>query len=88
MILSKQLKTLEEALFLEELFMGFFHYDKKGYPRWNDSDKLVHKTVKHAGPGEVVHHKDGNKGNFRKSNLQVMGRSEHSKLHAKMKKWF
>jgi len=63
--------------------MGRFHYDKKGYPRWNDSGLLVHKTIKKCGQGQVIHHKDGNKGNFRKSNLQVMGRSEHSRLHAK-----
>jgi hypothetical protein len=63
--------------------MGRFHYDDKGYPRWNDSDKLVHKTVKHAGPGQIVHHRDGDKGNFRRSNLQVMDRSEHSRYHAK-----
>jgi len=63
--------------------MGFFHYDKKGYPRWNDSGRTVHSTIKHAGPGEVIHHRDEDKGNFRRSNLQVMGRSDHSKHHAK-----
>jgi len=63
--------------------MGRFHYDDKGYPRWNDSDKLVHKTIKPAGSGEVVHHRDEDKGNFRRSNLQVMGRSEHSRWHAR-----
>ncbi len=69
--------------------MGFFHRDDKGYPRWNDSGKLVHKTIKHAGPGQVVHHKDGDKGNFRRSNLQVMDRSAHSSLHAKKRSgWF
>lgn len=67
--------------------MGLFHYDKKGYPRWNDSGRTVHSTVKPAGPGQVTHHKDGNKKNFRQSNLQVMGRSSHSKLHAKKRIW-
>ena len=66
--------------------MGRFHYDNKGYPRWNDSDKLVHKTVAPAGTGEVVHHRDGDKGNFRRSNLQVMGRSDHSRLHARQRR--
>ncbi len=35
------------------------------------------------GPDEVVHHKDENKLNNKKSNLQIMDRSEHSKLHKK-----
>ena len=65
--------------------MGRFHYNEKGYPVWDDSGRTVHSTVKRAGPGQVVHHRDGDKGNFRKSNLQVMGRSAHSSLHAKKK---
>lgn len=32
-------------------------------------------------PHEVVHHKDGNKLNNKKSNLQVVSKSEHYKLH-------
>ena len=63
--------------------MGRFHYDKKGYPRWNDSDELVHRTVSKPFGDQVVHHKDGNKANFRKDNLQNMGRSSHSRLEAK-----
>jgi hypothetical protein len=63
--------------------------DKKGYPRDKKDGELVHRKVarKKVGgflfPGTVVHHKDGNKSNFRKNNLQVMSRSSHSKLHAK-----
>lgn len=68
--------------------MGIFK-DKKGYPRWGDSGKLVHRTVASnmvggsIGRGRVVHHRDGNKSNFRKSNLTVMSRRSHSSLHAK-----
>ncbi|MGA2573293.1 MAG: HNH endonuclease [Candidatus Methanomethylicaceae archaeon] len=40
------------------------------------------------GRGRVVHHKDGNKSNFRRSNLFVMSRSDHSSLHIKKKRWF
>jgi len=74
--------------------MGGIYTDKKGYKRFKDSGALVHRAVaanKVGGKiysGNVVHHKDGNKGNFRKSNLQVMSRSAHSKLHAKKKKSF
>jgi len=63
--------------------MGEFYYDKKGYPRWKDSNKLVHRTVSKPKGDTVVHHKDENKKNFRKSNLVNMKRSNHSKLHAK-----
>jgi hypothetical protein len=75
--------------------MGDIYKDKKGYPRWSDSGKSVHKTVASnmvggpIGKGRVVHHKDGDKSNFRKSNLTVMSRSAHSSLHAKKKRsWF
>jgi hypothetical protein len=66
--------------------MGKFYYDKKGYPRWRDSDELVHRTVSKPKGDQVVHHKDENKKNFRKDNLENMDRSSHSKLHAKKKK--
>jgi len=36
--------------------------------------------------GEVVHHQDGDKSNFRRNNLSVMSRSFHSKLHTRMRK--
>ncbi len=65
-----------------------WYKDKNGYPRWSFNNKLVHRTVaanKVGGtifPGYVVHHIDGNKMNFRKSNLWIMTRSAHSRLHA------
>jgi len=51
--------------------MGKFHYNKKGYPVWNNSGKLVHRTVAKVFGSRVVHHKDGNPKNFRKSNLRL-----------------
>ena len=51
------------------------YIDKKGYPRYSDTDELVHRKVaekKVGGPiyrDRVVHHKDGNKRNFRPENL-------------------
>ena len=75
--------------------VGRTYKDKKDYPRWKDSGKLVHRTVAAnmvggpIGKGRVVHHKDGDKSNFRKSNLIVMSRRSHSSLHAKKKRtWF
>ncbi len=66
--------------------MGGFFKDKKGYPRWNDSGRLVHRTVAHPKGGNVVHHRDGNKMNFRRSNLQEMSRSSHSSLHSRRRR--
>ena len=65
--------------------MGNFHYNKKGYPVWNDSGKLVHRTIAKPKGGQVTHHKDGNPKNFRKSNLQnVSNQSVHIKrFHSK-----
>ena len=68
--------------------MGNFHYNSKGYPVWNDSGKLVHRTVVRTKPGQVIHHKDGNPCNFRKSNLKPMNRSSHSKLHARKRSFW
>jgi hypothetical protein len=73
--------------------MGRFHYDKKGYPRWNNNNRLVHRDVasKMVGgsisPDKVVHHIDGNKANFRRSNLRVMDRSSHSRLEARKRRY-
>jgi hypothetical protein len=72
--------------------MGTFFYDKKGYPRWRNSKKLVHRTVASKIVGgnlwgsSVVHHRDRNKKNFRPSNLSVMSRSKHSSLHVKKRR--
>jgi len=68
------------------------YIDKKGYPRYKDTGKLVHRAVAEKmiggkiGKKRIVHHKDGNKRNFRKSNLTVMSNKEHSRLHAKLRK--
>ena len=73
--------------------MGKFYYDENGYPRWRDSDELVHRNVAENKIGrplrshEVVHHQDGDKGNFRNENLSVMSRSFHSKLELKKRRW-
>lgn len=68
--------------------MGNTFKDKKGYPRWKDSNKLVHRTVAKPKSGQVTHHVDGDKTNFRKSNLKNMSRSSHSKLHVRKRRSF
>ncbi|MBT3406435.1 hypothetical protein HN419_04670 [Candidatus Woesearchaeota archaeon] len=68
--------------------MSSFYKDRKGYPRWSDSDKLVHRTVARPRGDQVTHHVDGDKSNFRKSNLTNMSRSAHSSLHARKKRSF
>ncbi len=69
--------------------MGNTYVDKKGYPRFKNSGKPVHRVVAENKIGrplrehEVVHHKDGDKTNFRRENLRVTSRSYHSKLHSR-----
>jgi hypothetical protein len=58
------------------------------YWRFKDSGKLVHRWVaeKKVGgkiyEGRVVHHRDGDKENNDPRNLEIMSRSDHSRLHA------
>jgi len=67
--------------------------DKKGYVRFTDSNKPVHRWVVEKRVGrrlssdEVVHHKNRNKSDNRSSNLYGFlgkdGRKKHSETHRK-----
>ena len=68
------------------------YIDTNGYLRFEDSNKLVHRWVAEKTIGrrlysnEVVHHRDGNKLNNNRSNLQVFSsQDEHHILHQRRK---
>lgn len=62
--------------------------DAKGYQRFSDSHRLVHrwaaekKEGKKLKKGQVVHHKDRNKRNNSPGNLHVFAsQKEHDRVH-------
>ena len=72
-----------------------FYKDKKGYKRFSNSDKLVHRHVaeKKIGRklrnGEVVHHINRDKTDNRRSNLWVFkNQKSHHSVHKSDKKRF
>ncbi len=73
--------------FITEVFSNTYT-DNKGYNRFKDSNKLVHRSVaeKKLGqklkPGQVVHHINRNKTDNSYKNLQVLkNQEEHDKIH-------
>ena len=71
---------------------GISFKNPKGYPRVTAGplrDKWVHRIVAEALLGrdlrrdEEVHHKDGNKQNFKWNNLMVLGSQDHGWVSAK-----
>jgi len=80
--------------FLKDLF-GLFspkktYVDERGYERFKDTDKPVHrwaaekKLGRKLKRGEVVHHKNRNKQDNRRSNLWVFSsQAEHDAAHKK-----
>jgi hypothetical protein len=71
-----------------------FKTNKSGYKTFKDSDGTTHSVHKRVAEKKVggkiykgyeVHHKDGNKTNNRPSNLSVIKKSAHRRLHGKKK---
>ena len=71
--------------------MSKVYIDKKGYKRFRDSGKLVHRHVMERKLGfrlrkdVIVHHINGIKTDNRFENLQLMTKKEHFKHHAARK---
>ncbi len=70
-----------------------FTRDKKGYKKFADSGKSVHRHVaerkigRKLRKGEVVHHKNRDKSDNRRSNLEVFkSQKTHHASHKKSKK--
>ena len=67
--------------------MSKVYIDKKGYKRFRDSGKLVHRHVMERKLGfrlrkdVIVHHINGIKTDNRFENLQLMTKKEHFKHH-------
>lgn len=67
-----------------------YYIDDDGYYRFRSSGTLVHRWIaekyvveRELIPGEVVHHKNGNKLDNRSENLEVMTWEEHEEHHQK-----
>ncbi len=71
--------------------MSKVYIDKKGYKRFKDSGKLVHRHVMERKLGfrlrkdVIVHHINGIKTDNRFENLQLMTKEEHFKHHTARK---
>ena len=46
-----------------------------------DRGQRSYREKVHAPPGKVVHHKDGNRANNAKSNLEIISKAKNDKIH-------
>jgi hypothetical protein len=60
---------------------GYLYYQKG-----RKNKQLVHRMILDVKKGQIVHHRDGNKLNNSKENLEILcGQSEHLKIHNPVK---
>lgn len=76
--------NMDHKIYMENGYLVKFKngYNKKGNVKVHRS-VMEEKLGRRLNPDEIVHHKDGNKLNNDISNLEVMDRGEHSRLHRK-----
>ena len=81
-----------ERMRKKKIYKSNIYIDKRGYPRFRDNNKLVHRVVMEKIIGrplrddEVVHHINGDKTNFSRRNLQLVNKKDHFKIHVTDKK--
>ena len=85
------MSRLITANLLGKMKLSKVYIDKKGYKRFKDSGKLVHRHVMERKLGfrlrkdVIVHHINGIKTDNRFENLQLMTKKEHFKHHTARK---
>lgn len=76
--------------------LGHWCLNDKGYPRFTSGpyrNRYVHRVVmalylkRDLRRDEDVHHRDGNRLNFRITNLKVLGHAEHGWVSARQHFW-
>ncbi len=78
--LADQCEAAKVPFFLKRLSNGSRELDGQRYEEYPNG--IVVSSGRQLEPGEVVHHKNGNRADNRIDNLQVMLAAGHSRLHA------
>lgn len=88
---TSQLRPLSRTVNRTSLRHVYLYTDHHGYPRVRvrggpsgEFSATLHTL--NSPPAEEVHHKDGNRNNFARSNLVGMTRGDHRKLHGSPRK--
>ena len=82
----------DERMRKKKIYKSDIYIDKRGYPRFRDNKKLVHRVVMEKKIGrplredELVHHINGDKTNYSRRNLQLVNKTDHFKIHVTDKK--